>query len=205
MNFQAFRTEFTDYPLFSIKDIELRFPNFDRNNLLRWQEKGYLLKIRNGWYAFSTTTAGGDALFFVSNQIYQPSYISMESALSAYGFIPEGVFQTTAVSTLKTKRFQTPLGVFSYQHLKPALFFGQRVQGYGRHFFKTASPEKAILDFLYLRPELNTAAHVEGLRFNLPEVRRSVTVPIFQQYADAFQSKALEKRASLFLQFIENE
>lgn len=205
VDYQTFKTAFADYPLFSTKDIELSFPGFDRNNLLYWQEKNYIQKIRNAWYTFSAFPAEGDALFFVANQIYQPSYVSMESALSVYGFIPEGVFQITAVSTLKTKQFRTPLGTFSYQHLKPALFFGYRLEAYQRYFFKMATPEKAVLDFLYLRPELVTMEHIEGLRFNLPEIRRTLDVGVFNTFLDAFKNKALSKRAAIFLQHIANQ
>ena len=41
----------------------------------------------------------------VANKIYSPSYISLETALSYYGLIPESVYALTSVSTRKTISF----------------------------------------------------------------------------------------------------
>jgi predicted transcriptional regulator of viral defense system len=205
VNFQAFQQAFSDYPVFSQQEIRMRFPGFDSKNLVNWQAKNYLLKIRNAWYAFPSQSKEPDALFFISNQIYQPSYISLETALSHYGFIPEGVFRTTAVSTLKTQKFQTPLGLFTYQNIKPSLNFGFRLEPFGKYFYKLATPEKAILDYFYLHPELVSESDFEGLRLNLIEIRRSVDFQVFQHLLDSFQSKALSNRAKIFTHFIENQ
>ena len=51
MNSIEFSKIFQGLPVFSIKDIEKRYPGFERENLLNWQKKGYLLRIRNGWYS----------------------------------------------------------------------------------------------------------------------------------------------------------
>ena len=36
--------------IFSITDIELLYPNIDKRRLFEWKKKGYIDKIRNGWY-----------------------------------------------------------------------------------------------------------------------------------------------------------
>lgn len=204
MNFQSFQKAFSEYPVFSQQEIRMRFPGFDSKNLVNWQAKDYLLKIRNSWYAFSSQKMEPDALFFISNQIYQPSYISLETALSHYGFIPEGVFRTTAISTLKTQKFQTPVGLFTYQNIKPALNFGFRLLPFGKYFYKLASPEKAILDYFYLHPELTSESDFEGLRLNIIEINRSVNFQTFKAMLDAIQSKALSKRAESFFRYLQN-
>jgi len=205
MNFQSFQKAFSDYPVFSQQEIQMRFPGFDSKNLVNWQAKNYLLKIRNSWYAFPSESVDSNTLFFISNQIYQPSYISVETALSHYGFIPEGVFRTTAISTLKTQKFQTPLGLFTYQRIRPSLNFGYRLMPFGKYFYKLASPEKAILDYLYLHPALVSENDFEDLRLNLIEIKRSIDFQAFRVMLDSFQSKALSNRASTFQQFIENQ
>ncbi|NJN33579.1 MAG: hypothetical protein HC817_04325 [Saprospiraceae bacterium] len=110
MNFQVFRTTFKDYPVFSKKEIEKLFPTFDAKNLVNWQKKNYVQKIRNEWYRLNEYSLDTLTLYFISNQLYNPSYVSLETALSHYGFIPEGVFRITAITTLKTQFFDTSIG-----------------------------------------------------------------------------------------------
>lgn len=187
----------------SVNEVEKVFPGFDRNVLTRWQRAGYLTKLRNGYYRFAgRAVAGEEELFFIANRIYQPSYVSLQSALSWYGFIPEGVFSVTSVSTLKTMAIQTPLGRFTYQSLKPELFFGYRLEAFGTQRFKLADPAKALLDLLYFNPAWSTPAHFEELRFNFFEIQERFSSADFAQYLTIFQSPSLNKRANVFLKFL---
>jgi len=58
--------------------------------------------------------------------IYKPSYVSTHAALAFYGIIPEASVRVTAVSPLKTMDFTNSIGTFSYQKVKPSLFFGSK-------------------------------------------------------------------------------
>lgn len=204
MTFQAFRTTFQHYPFFSIKEIEKLYPRFDYKNLGYWQEKKYIQKIRNGHYFLTEKAINTDNLYFISNQMYAPSYISLETALSYYGFIPEGVFKITAISTLKTQSFTTPMGVFSYQNLKPNLYFGYTLIPFGEYNFKIADPEKTILDYLYLHPELNSEDHFFDMRFNAIEMKQQINFDTLQHYQLQMNSKALNKRVKTLLKFLNN-
>jgi predicted transcriptional regulator of viral defense system len=204
MNFEAFRSTFQSYPVISRVEIDKLYPGFNLKNLVYWQEKQYLQKIRNSWYRLKEAPLDSNTLFFISNHIYQPSYISLETAMSHYGFIPEGVFKVTAVSTLKTNSFQTVVGNFGYQNIKPSLYFGYLMVPFGNFYFKIAAPEKTILDFLYLHPEMADESHFYELRLNLQEIKRSVDLNTLSQYNQAFHSKTLTRRVELFLKFIEN-
>jgi predicted transcriptional regulator of viral defense system len=205
MNFQTFRHTFQSYPIISRIEIEKVFPGFDYKNLAYWQKKAYLQKIRNAWYRLNEKPLDSSTLFFISNQIYQPSYVSLETAMSYYGFIPEGVFKMTAVSTLKTNEFTTAIGHFGYQNLKSNLFFGYTMIPFGDFRFKMATPEKTILDFLYLHPEMTDESHFEEMRLNVREINQSVNQATFHQYCQAFDSKALSSRVDVFLRFIEQQ
>lgn len=204
MTFQEFRLTLKDYPVFSIVEIEKLFPSFDKKNLVYWQKKNYIQKIRNSWYRFTENALNTDVLFFTSNQIYQPSYISLESALSHYGFIPEGVFKITAISTLKTQEFTTPIGVFGYQNLKTNLFFGYQIVNFGTFNYKIAEPEKAILDYLYLHSNVETEDHFYELRLNAFEINQQINLGILNNYVGHIQSKSLTKRVETFLKYINN-
>lgn len=204
MNFQTFRSTFQHYPIISRTEIEKVYPGFDPKNLVYWQKKQYLQKIRNSWYRLKETPLDSDTLFFISNHIYQPSYISLETAMSYYGFIPEGVFKVTAVSTLKTNGFHTLIGDFGYQNIKPSLYFGYQMVRFGNFYFKMAEPEKTMLDFLYLHPEMTDESHFYELRLNRKEIKSSVNMDILNAYCQTINSGSLCKRVAIFLKFIEN-
>ncbi len=198
MNYIDFYQAFKNFTLFSIQDIQKSFPGFDRKILVDWQKKGYLLKVRNSWYCLAEFSIQESDLFFIANKIYSPSYISLESAFSLYGLIPEGVFKITSVSTLKTTSFDTPIGVFNYRNFKPSLMWGYTLKKQINHdlkgWYKVATPEKAILDFLYLNPGYNDLEDLEGLRFNWIQLHDQIDVARLEYLAKYFDSKALLDR-----------
>jgi len=205
MNFLKFQNTFANLPVISVAEIEKVFPGFDRNALTRWQEKGFLLKIRNGFYRLASQSVKGDAdLFFIANRIYTPSYISLQSAWRFYDFIPEGVFSVTSVSTLKTASFETSFGHFAYRSIKPELFWGYRLEPYLGYRIKMADPAKAVLDFLYLHPRLDSEDHFFELRLNVDELMEKLDLRDLDRYLDLFGSRSLRSRARKFLQFISN-
>ncbi|MBS8122307.1 type IV toxin-antitoxin system AbiEi family antitoxin domain-containing protein [Candidatus Vampirococcus lugosii] len=105
-------------------------------------------------------------LYFASNKIYQPSYISLESAFSYYGIIPEQVFTINGVSTKKTNYFKTDFGVFNYKKINPKLFFGYNIISLKENKVLIASLEKAILDYFYLYDNIKSTVDFEYLRWN---------------------------------------
>jgi predicted transcriptional regulator of viral defense system len=79
-----------------------------------------------------------------------PSYVSLQSALYYHGMISQIPAVTYAVSLARTRRFKTPLGSVSIHHVDPSFFFG--FEPAGDQGAKMATPEKALLDVLYLGP-----------------------------------------------------
>ena len=45
-----FLTKMKPFKVFSILDVEKQFPSMNMMNLVRWQKKGYISKLRNRWY-----------------------------------------------------------------------------------------------------------------------------------------------------------
>jgi predicted transcriptional regulator of viral defense system len=204
MKFLAFQKQFSGFPLVSVSEVEKSFPAFDHNVLTRWQRAGYLEKIRNNQYRFTNRPISGeDELFFIANRIYNPSYVSLQSALSWHGFIPEGVFTVTNVTTLKTQTFNTSAGTFAYRTVKPELFFGYQLITFGAFRFKIATPAKALLDLLYFFPNLDSEDHFFELRLNFWELKEKFDPIIFEQYLSVFNSRALENRATTLLKFLQ--
>lgn len=199
--YSLFLQKMSIYTVFSVSDIEKEFPNFDKKNLVYWQNKGYIQKIRNNYYSFSSIKKDEAFLYVVSNKIYTPSYISFESALAYYNVIPEGVYTTTAVSTLKTNTFSTPFGYFTYKHLKPSLFFGYQLIRNQHQVFKMAELEKTILDYMYLNHKLTDSDDFDALRWN-KEVLKQLNFKLLADYQSLFNSKALNHRVNQFLIYL---
>jgi len=79
-----------------------------------------------------------------------PSYVSLQSALYHHGMISQIPSVLYAVSITRTKTYRTPLGTVSVHHVDPSFFFGY--ESSGKSPGKIATPEKALVDFLYLHP-----------------------------------------------------
>ena len=196
MNFLTFRERMYPSGCFNINQVLMWAPDFDRNNLTRWCGRGLLLKLRNQYYAFPEYLQMPDFSRYVANRIYSPSYISLHSALSFYGMIPEEVVQLTSVTTLKTARFENRFGTFHYQNVKTSLYFGYEIKtmqnGRGLLF---ATPEKALLDTLYLNPYYKTEQDMEELRLDEDFMQTEFNGARFADYPARMENKALERRA----------
>ena len=137
-----------------------------RRQLSRWTATGRLHQLRRGLYALAPPYQKvRPHPFLVANRLVGGSYVSLQSALAYYGLIPEFVAVTTSVTTARPGWWETPLGVYSFRHVKADLFYGyRRVNlGAGQHAF-VALPEKALLDLVYLQPEGDTPPYLRELR-----------------------------------------
>jgi len=112
-------------------------------------KSGILEQIIKGLYiAGPALQAERPDLFLLANQILGPSYVSVESALSYHGLIPERVYAITSMTTKAARQYPTPLGAFTYTRLSlPYYSFGIRsVKLTKQQTVMMASPEKALLD-----------------------------------------------------------
>jgi predicted transcriptional regulator of viral defense system len=82
-----------------------------------------------------------------------PSYVSLQSALYRHGMISQIPSVLYAVSVARTRTFRTDLGTVSIHHVAPSFFFGYSSAPGGNG--KIATPEKALVDLLYLGPARN--------------------------------------------------
>ncbi len=204
MRFLEFRQALQDFTIFSLADIHSVDPEFHRRRLNNWQEKGYLRKVIRGYYLFSDVKLDELALFTVANKIYDPSYVSFESALSYYHLIPESVYGITSASTLVTRAFKTPLANFNYHSLKPGLFFGYELISHNGKHTKIACREKAILDYFYIHPELKSSNDFDELRFNAELFRREVDRDKLRMLAERMGQKQLLRRINNFREYLQN-
>ncbi len=132
-----------------------------------WRRQGHLILLKRGVYVLSSDLRKQPlSMGFISNFLISPSYISLEYALSYYDLIPEATMTYTSISTKKTTKFKTSLGVFEYRSIKEGLFFGfTKVIEQGQSYF-IAYPEKAVLDFFYFHQDMGgSESEFESYRF----------------------------------------
>lgn len=189
-----------DLGCFNIHQVYAWKPGFDRNNFVRWANKGLLLRLRQGYYTFPEYKSKPDFALYFANRIYRPSYVSLHTALAFYGMIPEAVVQITSVTSLKTVSFTNDFGEYGYKSVKKELMFGYDLKPIadGRTF-QLARPEKALLDLLYLYPFYNTGQELEDLRLDEDFLQDDLDRKLLEEYTLKFENKALEKRMQLLI------
>lgn len=199
MSFLEFKDKMFGLACFSIHQVYAWKGDFDRNNLTRWVKKGYLIRLRQGYFAFSEYKGKTDYALYFANRIYRPSYISLHSALAFYGMIPEAVVQITSVTSLKTALFTNDFGEYSYRNVKENLMFGYELKPVGadNRTIQFATPEKALLDLLYLYPFYNSGQEMEALRLDEDYLHNDLNRDLLKGNGSAFQSKALDRRVKL--------
>jgi len=204
MRYLELKEQLKEYKIFNLRDVRKLEAGFDLRRLNEWQSKGYLIKIRQGWYAFADLEITEPILFTIANRIHGPSYVSLEIALSLYGLIPESVYTITSVTSGQTLTLETPLGAFSYRHLKPELLFGYSLREYKGQTYKIAEAEKAVLDYFYLNPDVADKESFEGLRLNPLEFKERIKREMLSQYLTAFGSQALASRINKLLTYVDH-
>ncbi|MCX6335588.1 MAG: hypothetical protein NT092_15030 [Bacteroidia bacterium] len=198
MNFIQFRNRFLSLAYFTTNQVYASYPEFNRNNLGRWVKQGYLVRLRQGYYAFPENRASVEFALWFANIIYKPSYISLHTALSFYGIIPEAVPMITSVTTLKTTTFSNDFGEYTYKNIKYDMMFGydlREMEGGRRIMF--ATPEKALIDLLYLYPFYNTERDLEELRLDESYMQDDFNAERLTEFSDRIGSKALSNRIKI--------
>jgi hypothetical protein len=137
-----------------------------RRQLSRWTAAGRLHQLRRGVYSVASPYQKVKPHpFVVANALVRGSYVSLQAALAHDGLIPEATPVVTSVTTGRPGRWETPLGVFEYRHVKASWLHGYRQLdlGAGQRAF-VALPEKALLDLVHLQPGGDDPAYLAELR-----------------------------------------
>jgi len=172
---------FTPREFYDIFDIP---PKTGSVFISRNLKSGLFLKLRNNYYMLKDSHS---PLYSIANKLYQPSYVSLESALSYYGIIPEVVYAVTSVTTKPTREFTTPKSVFSYQRIKQNVFAGYSPVTIEGSVVLLAEPEKALADYLYF-VDLKKASLND--RLNLKNIRKEKLL----EFIGIFQRESLLKK-----------
>lgn len=113
----------------------------------RLAASGHVLRLARGRYALPTLPP-----FALPRALSAPlpSYVSFHSALYHHGLVEQVPALIYAATLAPTRRVRTPLGVVSFHQLTPEFFGGYEYDA--RSTSEIATPEKALIDHLYLAP-----------------------------------------------------
>lgn len=170
-----------------------------RDKVTKLLRRGDVVRVKKGIYILGPQVRKETVVSreILGNLLYGPSYLSLEYALSWHQLIPEHVEAVTSVTMHKSKAFATPLGHFTYHHVKTGYYpYGQlaEVLPDGRGFL-LASPEKAIADKVYFAHGLKT--HFDLRQYLFSDLR--IDPEGFSRLDTAFfhELAAVENKASL--------
>lgn len=205
MTYTQFYNQWHSFGCFSVNQVHAIVPAFNRSNLYQWQQAGYIVPLRKGWYAFADYIHQPDYARYFAGKMCTPSYISLHTALSFYGIIPEAVVEITSVTTQKTCRYENTFGQFSYQTIRPRLFWGfePKTMREGK-LYMMATPEKAIIDLLYLYPQYATADDMRELRLDEDWMREELDKRRLEEYVKRVGSPIITKKVRLLLNAYES-
>jgi len=137
--------------LFSVLDyqriLEVKNYNSARSNISRYIKLGIIQKACKGLYFLIDNPPHE---FEIANKVYQPSYISFETALSFYGIIPETIYEVISATSRTTRTFNINDIQYSYKKIKKDCFNGYKPIKIKNATILIAEPEKALVDYLYL-------------------------------------------------------
>jgi predicted transcriptional regulator of viral defense system len=203
MRFLEFRALIKDLPGFSLNDIRKIDPAFHKRQLMDWLRRGYIKSFAGEYYLLADQQMDESLRFMLANRLYEPSYISLESALAYYHVIPESVLSVTSISSRKSKQFESDWGALYYRSVKPPYMFGYEVIEIApNRKYSIARLEKAVLDYLYLNAHISTINDFEGLRWDKESLLSIVDGGRFRNYLSIFNKRALDDRVHQLMRYL---
>ncbi len=120
----------------------------------RYIKSKEIIQLKKGLYIssdfFKKNKSDISYLFYLSNTLRTPSYVSSWVALQYYGLTTESIYGITSITQKVTRKYETKAGSFSYQSIQKELFSDFSLIKDKFDFF-IASPSKALFDLLYFR------------------------------------------------------
>ena len=164
-------------------------------------KQGILIPVKRGIYIpGSKSNIASPEPFLLANHLNGPSYISLETALSYWGLIPEKVFEISSVTLKKTKLYNTKAGRFSYTNM-PSPYYSlgiQRIALTNRQSVLISKPEKALCDkiitisgLLLRSPKQTMEFLTEDLRIERQSLLNLKSGEISKWIADAPKKESL--------------
>jgi len=141
-------------PFFTYADTCKLFPLASsteiKTQLSRFVAKGYTRRLMRGVYVFADRQYDE---YCIARLIQPHSYISLETALSFYGMIPDVPQTITSIGGgTRKKSYSVSNVVYTFTPLKSSFHYGHITQGDRKKgYYTIACREKALLDYIYIR------------------------------------------------------
>lgn len=190
-------SEIFDYQILMDKLKYLKAPHQKINQMLK---KGEIIRIKKGLYIWGEKyQIHPYKKEILANLIYGPSYVSLHWALSYYQLIPERVETVTSITSKKNKDFNTPVGVFKYHSIARTKYsVGIVLNQKENNSFFMASPEKALVDYLYIfyrRKRLNLVdmGHLllDDLRIDIKQLKNILVLKNLKQIVLSYNENCI--------------
>ena len=167
-----------------------------RDRVTAFLRRGDIIRVKKGLYVFGDQLRRRPySLELLANLVYGPSFVSLDSALSFHGLIPERVDATTSVTTKRPKTFDTPIGSFIYRQAPKGYFhLGMDRVEEGDVAFLIAVPERALADKVRDDRRLPLRTQTDAARYLFDDLR--IDREEFEQMAPGFLGKLAEAARS---------
>lgn len=175
-------------------------PNPLKVQICRWEKAGKLIQLKRSIYVLSETYRKQEAFgLYIASLLKKPSYVSLEKAFEYHNLIPEAVKVYTCVTPKCPGRFVSKAGVFDYRHIKGELFWGYNSVTVNKQTAFVASPEKALLDFFYLKEAGISLGYLEEMRLQNVD---AVSIDKLLEYAKRFKKPGILHAAKIIKKYI---
>jgi predicted transcriptional regulator of viral defense system len=135
--------------------------------LWRYEKIGIIIQLKRGLYALKNDIPSS---YSIANELYRPSYISFDTALSFHDIISETIYTITSATTAITREFKVNNILYSYNRIKKEAYTGYKPIKYNDKTILMAEPEKALADYLYFVDLKKRELHYE--RMNLKKISK---------------------------------
>ncbi len=180
-----------------------------RDRITELLKKKEIIRVKKGIYVFGEKYARRPfSREILANMIYGPSYISLDYALHYYGLIPERVEAVTSVTIKRSRRFSTPVGLFTYRGIPLKAYqtgIDQVTLEDGRSFL-IAVPETALCDKIdqdrgtAVRTQSEMRTYLtENLRIE-PEELRKLNPETITEIAKHYRSRKMKLLSAVIRQ-----
>ena len=175
-------------------------PKIVHLQLTRWANSGRIYRLRRGLYSIAPPYQKKKPHpFLIANHLKRASYVSLQSALAFYSLIPETVNTTTSVTTGRPERLETPLGLYEFRHIKTDLLFGYQMIDLKSQNALVATPEKALLDLIYLQPGGESPDFIRELRLQNVDL---LDLDLLKKQSEVFNTPKMQRAIEGIFQLV---
>lgn len=165
----------------------------------RWNKAGKIIQLKKGIYLLAEPYRKIEVHEpYIAAVLKRPSYISLEKALEYHNVIPEAVSVYTSVTTKRGARFESEAGIFDYRHIQESLFWGYASHTVNQQTSFIAVPEKALLDYFYLKKVKISPDYLIEMRL---QNTASITIKKLEAYARRFAKPAMMTVAAVIKEY----